>query len=180
MLWSDLKTKRSFTGAALLAGLFLLGACGFRPLYGTAEDGSSAFDELETVQVAPLPDRTGQRLHNLLRDRINPRGQPQAPKYILQITLSEDLENLAIEQDETATRANLKLSARFSLVSVEGGQVVFRGGSNSVNSYNIVDSQFATFVSERDARDRALRELSEDIRLRLATYFTRLKAEAGS
>lgn len=180
MLWSDLKARRRLTGAALIAGLLLLGACGFRPLYGTGADGSSAFDDLETVQVAPLPDRTGQRLHNLLRDRINPRGQPQAPRYVLQISLSEDLENLAIEQDETATRANLKLTARFRLRSVEGDEIVFRGVSNSVNSYNIVDSQFATFVSQRDARDRALRELSEDIRLRLATYFTRLKAEAES
>ena len=51
--------------------------------------------------------------------------------------------------------------------------MVFSGQSNSVNSYNIVDSQFATFISERDARERALRELSEDIRLRLATYFAR-------
>lgn len=157
---------------ALISGL-ALNACGFRPLYGESAQGASSFDRLETVQIAALPDRTGQQLHNLLRDRINPRGQPNAPEYVLRVFLSEQTEALAIDQDETATRANLRLSASFTLTRLEGEEVVFTGLSNSINSYNIVDSQFATFVSERDARERALRELSEDIRLRLATYFAR-------
>ena len=157
---------------ALVCGLALSG-CGFRPLYGEDEAGSSTFDSLETIQIAALSDRTGQQLHNLLRDRINPRGQPRSPEYVLRISLSETTENLAIAQDETATRANLRLSANFTLTELESNEVVMRGNSRSANSYNIVDSQYATFVSQNDARDRALRELSEDIRLRLATHFAR-------
>lgn len=164
------RPKMSLGILAVVAGLVLSG-CGFRPLYGERADSASSFDSLETVQIAALPDRTGQQLHNLLRDRINPRGQPRQPEYVLRIRLSEQTEALAIDQDETATRANLELSANFTLTRLDGNEVVFRGRSNSVNSYNIVDSQFATFVSQRDARERALRELSEDIRLRLATYF---------
>ncbi len=178
MSWRERRTGRA--GAPLLAVLLLaalgLGACGFRPLYGTAADGTSSFDDLETVQIDPLPDRVGQQLHNLLRDRINPRGQPREPRYVLRISLSERREALAIEEDETATRTNLRLSARFNLVELDSNAVVFKGFSNSINSYNIVESQFATYVSEQDARERALRELSEDIRLRLATYFSGLKA----
>ncbi len=157
---------------ALVCGL-VLGGCGFRPLYGEDEAGSSTFDSLETIQIAALPDRSGQQLHNLLRDRINPRGQPISPEYVLRISLSERTEELAIAEDETATRANLRLSANFTLTDVESNEVVMTGSSRSANSYNIVDSQYATYVSENDARERALRELSEDIRLRLATYFAR-------
>ena len=180
---SSLERRRARGAAARLAVLLLaalgLGACGFRPLYGTAADGTSSFDDLETVQIAPLPDRVGQQLHNLLRDRINPRGQPRTPKYVLRITLQERSERLAVEKDETATRTNLRLSARFNLLELDSDAVVFKGLSNSINSYNIVESQFATYVSEQDARERALRELSEDIRLRLATYFSGLKAAEG-
>ena len=176
MSWSELKgparPKVLLGVLALVSGLALSG-CGFRPLYGETAEGASSFDSLETVQIAALPDRTGQQLHNLLRDRINPRGQPNRPEYVLRIRLSEKTEALAIDEDETATRANLRLSATFTLTRLEGNEVVFKGRSNSIISYNIVDSQFATFVSERDARERALRELSEDIRLRLATYFAR-------
>ncbi len=176
MSWFEIQGRsRPQTLLAILAlgASLALGGCGFRPLYGETPEGTSSFDSLETVQIAALPDRTGQRLHNLLRDRINPRGQPNQPEYVLRVSLSERTEALAIDEDETATRANLELSANFTLTRLDGKEVVFRGRSNSVNSYNIVDSQFATFVSERDARDRALRELSEDIRLRLATYFGR-------
>ncbi len=157
---------------ALVCGL-ALSSCGFRPLYGEDEAGSSTFDSLETIQIAALPDRTGQQLHNLLRDRINPRGQPISPEYVLRIRLSETTESLAIAQDETATRANLRLSANFTLTQVGSNEVVMSGNARSSNSYNIVDSQYATYVSQNDARDRALRELSEDIRLRLASYFAR-------
>ena len=176
MSWSERmgpsRPKKVLVALALVSGL-ALNACGFRPLYGETSEGASSFDSLETIQIAALPDRTGQQLHNLLRDRINPRGQPNRPEYILRILLSEQTEALAIDEDETATRANLRLSASFTLTKLNGDEVVFTGLSNSINSYNIVDSQFATYVSQGDARERALRELSEDIRLRLATYFAR-------
>jgi len=167
-----LRPKAGLGFLALVCGLTLSG-CGFRPLYGEDEAGTSTFDSLETIQIAALPDRTGQQLHNLLRDRINPRGQPNRPVYVLRISLTEKTEKLAIAQDETATRANLRLSANFTLTKVKSSEVVMSGSSRSANSYNIVDSQYATYVSENDARDRALRELSEDIRLRLAIYFAR-------
>jgi len=167
-----LRPKAGLGLLALVCGLALSG-CGFRPLYGEDEAGSSTFDSLETIQIAALPDRTGQQLHNLLRDRINPRGQPNRPEFVLRIRLTEKTERLAIAQDETATRANLRLRANFTLTKVKSNEVVMKGKSNSANSYNIVDSQYATYVSRNDARDRALRELSEDIRLRLATFFAR-------
>ncbi len=175
---SSYECQRRLRRAAILGSLALvfglaLNGCGFRPLYGEDDEGSTTFEDLETVQIAAVGGRTGQQLHNLLRDRINPRGQPNRPEYVLKISLSEQTEVLAIQQDEIATRANLRLSARFTLTKLKDNAVVFRGLSNSINSYNIVDSQYATYVSGNDARERALRELSEDIRLRLATYFAR-------
>ena len=173
MSWCDALGRAARPGAALALALWL-GACGFEPLYARSEaTGLGTQDLLAQVRIAPIPDRVGQELHNLLRDRLNPRGQPVNPAYRLQIAVSEQTEELGIRKDETATRANLKVFANFVLSDARSGEALLSGRSRSFNSYNILESQFATLFSEADARSRALREISDEIRNRLAVYFTR-------
>jgi hypothetical protein len=50
-----------------------------------------------------------------------------------------------------------------------GNRGVFKGTVLSTNSYNVLDSGFATLSAEKDARNRALRSLAEEIRLRVGT-----------
>lgn len=174
MWWRERLREIIFAGLAV-ATLGLLSACGFQPLYGRAGPGEvRTRDHLASVRIAPLPDRVGQQLHNLLRDRINPKGQPANPNYTLRIKVTESLKELGIRKDETATRASLTVLADFELIDTQTSERVFDGRSRSFNSYNILESQFATLFSENDARDRALREISNDIRNRLALYFARI------
>jgi LPS-assembly lipoprotein len=164
----------------LLGTVALASACGFQPLYGRPADGGpSATDSFAQIRIAPLPDRIGQRMHNMLRDRLNPQGQPSAPDYQLEVRLREVIHELGIRKDETATRANLRLTANFTLSDARTGARLLSGESRSVNSYNILQSQFATLFSEDDARERSLRELSDDIRTRLGVYFARV-AKGGA
>jgi LPS-assembly lipoprotein len=74
--------------AALVAAAALLsmGACGFEPLYGKRADGTMVADELASVQVAVIADRSGQQLRNILLDRISRTGQPVDPRYQLAVT----------------------------------------------------------------------------------------------
>lgn len=171
---SDGARRRSRRQVVVAAGALLCGACGFRPLYGAAErggDGSQA--QLETVRIEPIANRTGQYLYNDLRDRLNPRGRPAAPRYVLSVELEEDRESLFFRQDETASRANLTLRARYVLRRVEDNAVVLRGESRSTSSFDVLATnvQFATVVSEEDARRRTARDLSETIATRLAVHF---------
>jgi len=160
---------------AIVLMAFGLSACGFQPLYSRSQDGSlSAAAHMATVRIAPLPDRIGQQLHNLLRDRLNPQGQPRDPAYELRIELVESRQELSIRKDETATRANLIITANFFLEEVASEGQVLRGLATSTNSYNILTSQFATTYAELDARKRGLREISDDIRTRLGIYFAGL------
>jgi len=162
--------------AIVLAGaLSVLAGCGFQPLYGKpgGASGIGATDQLAAVRVAPLPDRAGQQMHNLLRDRLNPQGQPIRPRYLLEVRLHELRENLGIRVDETATRANLTVVASFALRESGTGELLYRSDARSTNSFNILTSQFATDVAENDARERALRELADSIRTRLGIYFSR-------
>ena len=155
-------------------GLLCVTGCEVRPLYGERRDtGRSTADEIAQVEIKALPDRTGQQFNNLLRDRLNPRGLPAEPLYVLEIRLSETISELALRRDETATRANLKLRADYQLRRKDDKRVVLNGFAQSVNSYNILESQFATQIAEQNARERGLRELSDDIRARLAVYLLR-------
>ena len=151
----------------LLGAAVALSACGFKPLYGRSETQA-----LSPIRIAPLADRIGQQMHNLLRDRLNPDGQPRDPVYRLDVAIGEARQELGIRKDETASRANLILSASFTLHELESNRVLLQGRTSSVNSFNILTNQFATDFSEADARERALRELSDNIRVRLGIYFS--------
>jgi LPS-assembly lipoprotein len=151
--------------------MFLAG-CGFRPLHNVAQDsGTSPPESLAATRIQPLEGRVGQDLHNLLRDRLNPSGQPSKPAYLLEVELRKSTTELAIRKDETATRANLTMSADYKLRDFETKAVLLNSRSVSVNSYNILDALYATTVAEDDAVKRGLRELADEIRLRLAIYF---------
>lgn len=185
MWWS--RTRRGaapWRGVGLAVLLLALSqataGCGFRPMYARpGPDAEVPSDRLAAIRILPLPDRIGQQMHNLLRDRLNPGGQPDRPAYLLRVSLSESRVGLGIRKDETATRANLTVSAQYQLQEAETNRVLLRGRSSSTNSYNILENQFATIYSEADARKRALRELSDSIRTRLATYFSQAREEAS-
>lgn len=180
--------KRQWTAVLLGGALGLLlvagsvTGCGFQPLYAKPDESASIgpINDLAAVYVTPLRDRTGQIFHNYLRDRLNPRGLPADPAYVLQVNLTESTEQLAIRSDETATRANLRLRASFSLSRRDNQELLYSGVTNAITSYNILSSQFATYSSEQDARNRGLRELSDRVRLQLATFFNRARSDAAS
>lgn len=157
---------------ALLAAALLHG-CGFRPLYG--KDSADVTRSLAQVRVELIPDRNGQRLRNLLLDRINPAGEPARPAYALSVRISLSRTDLGIERDETATRAVMVLNAEYSLRDTANGKTLIEGTAQSTNSFNIVASDFATLSGETDAVERASREISDDIKTRLALYFRRTR-----
>jgi LPS-assembly lipoprotein len=146
--------------------------CGFRPVYAPAEAGEAiAADQLAAVRIEPLRDRAGQQFHNFLRDELNPTGQPIDPDFKLQVELSQRTEELAFRQDETATRANIIIQTAFVLRAADDDRVLYSGRVSSIHSYNILDEQYPTDIAAADALRRGLRELSQDIKLRLAVYF---------
>lgn len=164
-----------FRTVSLLACVLVLAACGFRPLYSGQADGEESA-ELAAVRVQPIADRVGQLLHNHLLDLINPRGRPPRPRYTLKIQVTEGIQHLAVRKSELSTRANLRLSASYSLLPTGGATPVMQGTSSVVSSYNILKADFATLIAEKDARARAAREVAQDIRARLAVYFQQRKA----
>ena len=157
--------------AALLLSMPLLGACGWHPLYGSADYGG-ARDELASVHITPIQNRTGQNLYNELRDRMNPEGQPADPKYDLVIGVQEESQQLLVQQDQTATRVNLNIYANYALYQRgnESTHPVLTGQSRAATTYDLLTNQFASVTSEADARRRGAVALANDISDRVAAY----------
>ena len=152
-----------------VAGVLLLTACGFQPLYGTGRD-ADASAQLAEVKIERIAERRGQILRNELLDRMNPRGEPARPSYRLAIDTAESLQGLGIREDDTATLARLTLTANFSLFDAATQESLLSGSATSINSYNISTSEFATDSAEADARRRGARDLAEDITARVAIF----------
>ena len=175
MSWS--RDRRDFIAAASSAALVLVSGCGFRPLYGSKSLGA-VDSQLAQVKIGIIPDRVGQQLHNYLLDRVNRKGRPKKPLYLLSVKVKIENVRQAFESNETATRAKLVFTASFELQEIATEKILLGNWARSVNSYNIVTSAISTRSAELDAIDRAAREVSEEIRSLLALYFQRRTAEA--
>jgi LPS-assembly lipoprotein len=162
----------SWSRRALLIGLAAasLAGCGFHPLYSGRLAGE--YDpELAAIKVAPIPDRQGQILAESLREKLNPRGVSIPVRYVLTVSLDVTRSDFGIQRDATSTRGEINVRALYTLDPATGAsQTLYAGRSRSVSSFNVLNDGYATQVAAEDARDRALKDLADDIFLNLELY----------
>ncbi|HWT97221.1 MAG TPA: LPS assembly lipoprotein LptE [Terriglobales bacterium] len=162
-------------GAAGLASL-TLSACGFHPMYGnpqaTGGAGGATGAKLAEVEIEPIADRIGQQLHNRLRDRMNPAGQPDKPNYRLQVTL--DQSDAVVSNGNGNIRHNtLTVTATYWLSPADNDKSYLMDRINSrVNvSYDTLDDPYNDIATRDDAQLRAIDQLADMITTRVAAYF---------
>lgn len=165
--------------AAIFALCLALAGCGFKPLYGGHATGAQTVMSSE-VEIGNIPDREGQRLRNLLIDRMYLDGRPASAPYLLTVSpLKATLTNLGIRKDATSTRAMLEVTATMLLTDRATGAVVLERQVRSVGGYNQLDNQFATLVSRESVNDLMLEEMSDTIVTEVALYFSRNRQAPG-
>lgn len=158
-----------------IATAIIVAGCGFRPMYATDDPGAGRVDvpsNLQNIFIPASRGRVEQLVYNNLRDRLNPLGVPRQPRFRLDYSVSVLKQPLAFAKDETATRQNVRVSVAFSLKNSSDNAVAFSGTVRALAAYNILRSQYATLAAEQNAEDRAIREVSDEIRLRIASYFS--------
>jgi LPS-assembly lipoprotein len=171
MSWSR-RSALVLSGAALLA----LAGCGFKPLY-RADDGRDAVPQFAEISIAQPDDRPSQQLRNHLLDMLTPRGTPDRPRYLLEYRITESIGSVFVLRSEEITRNNLQISVSGSLRDYQSGKTLYSMTATSQASYNLTTADYANLISEKNARERALRDAAEQIRLRLGNYFDRWEAE---
>lgn len=161
--------------------MVVLGGCGFHPLY--ARHGQAGYDpDLASIKVNTIKDRQGQILAIALRDGLNPRGARVPTRYTLDVALESTRQDIGIRPDGTASRSEIAMTARFVLKAgtATEGEVVLRGTTHSVSSFDVLTDDYATVVAQHNAEERTVHEVGDDILTRLELYVSKHRAAPAS
>lgn len=176
-MWS----RREFLRSLLLAGASAavaapLGGCGFRPIYGNAStvstsSGTRVDQQMAGIRIDAISNREGQQLHNALRDRFNPLGQPTDSAYTLGVSLTIRTYGALSKRDLSATRRNVELNAFYSLRD-NADKVVMTDRSTITTGYDEFDDPLNDISAYEDTIRRGTLQLAEQIRTRVAVHMT--------
>jgi LPS-assembly lipoprotein len=160
----------------------MVAAC-FQPLYGdrSVTGGSAlrealaavAVDQIVAAKGTPLARIAVETRNELLFD-LTGGGGSAAPTHKLTIKLIPS--KTAIIIDRTTLRAvdeNFGLDANYTLTELATGRTAVTGSAVTRVTYNIPGEQqrFARERGLRDAETRAAKQIADQIRSRLASYF---------
>lgn len=151
--------------ALLTAAAAGLSGCGFQPLYATNEtDAGVRTPGLRSIHLADLaapPTVSDQLSRNFARRAARAETSADA-LYDLRVEATEQSERLAVQIDASVTRFNYRLVGKYTLTNRKTGENL-TGEARSIASFNIVSSQYSTLFAENAAREKAARDLVEDI-----------------
>lgn len=153
--------------AAIALLLLALAGCGFEPMYGGGS-GTVLQADLSGIDVAPIPDRTGQTLQQNLSDQL---GGGNGTDYRLEVTLAQTDTGSGFRADEATTRINIMLTASYKLRRLSDDAILLDGQAKAFSAYDVVESEFATLTTRQDTLRGLAEELSRRISTRLASYF---------
>lgn len=152
----------------------LLAACGFSPMYSKQDNGHLDTD-LSVVAVSTVRGSLGEQLRMALEKDFNPTGRVATHKgYRLNAGLRYEKIPVVIEPDGSINRYNINIYSNYTLTRSADGTEIKKGTLKRTVSYNAVESDFATYVSEQDIIRRGIDDLSEDYRLMLGAYFRQM------
>jgi len=152
-----------------------LSGCGFRPVYG---DRGRVGTVLTSVDVAPIANRDGQILRNILLDRLRPGADASRELVVTFILMDQDL---GVNEGDKPSIKTLHGVARWRLLTrvADGRQ---RQDLSSVSrgavTYNILDNQYATERNRRAAGKAIADQIAAEIETQLMAYFGAQKEQA--
>ncbi|MEX0370523.1 MAG: LPS assembly lipoprotein LptE [Tateyamaria sp.] len=146
---------------AVLTLCLLLAACGFEPVYGPGGTGTALQNR---VQVDTPIDREGFLLVRQLEERLGRAGDPA---YALGVRLSVFEEARAIDPDGDLRRFHMIGQAEYTLKDLSTGAIVSANSVDNFVGYSATGTTVATLAAKRDATERLMTILADEIVLQL-------------
>ena len=84
--------------------------------------------------------------------------------------INEKKRDLDITMTSDTTRAQLTLSTAFKLIDFKRVETLVGHPVRSITSYNVLGGEFATRVTERNARDNAIEDIARQIERDVALF----------
>lgn len=156
-----------------------LSACTLEPMYGTFGPSSqpSVGSNLNNVEIPTIGGRIGIALRNELIFVFTGGGQQvENGRYKLDIALQENVTPTQYEQiSGRPTSALQYMSATYFLTDRVANKKVYQSRSFARTTYDQDIQRFASIRAARDAEDRAVKVLAQEIRNSLASYFAQAR-----
>jgi LPS-assembly lipoprotein len=185
MYWGkEIGGYRILVRAAVVLVLGALTTACFQPLYGsnTLPAGDSVRDKLAAIEVANIPAGNGHpearlavALRNALMYDFNNGAAPISPTHRLQVTtLSSGITTVIVDVSSGRPDSQVEaLNVYFTLTEIATGKVILATSTFARASFDIPGSaqRFAQQRAWRDAEDRAVAQVAESMRNRLASFF---------
>ena len=138
-----------------------LAACGFTPVYAPGGSGSALRGQIR----ADAPNtRLGFEMVARLEDRL---GRGDAAQYDLSYVITTEQSGLAITGADDITRVNITGTLRYAVVARGTEQPVTSGEVSTFTAYSTTGSPVATAAARRDAEDRLMIALADQMVSRL-------------
>jgi len=146
-----------------LAACVVTAACGFEPVYapggsGAALNGNVALSAPNTTESYLLVQNLEQRLG---------RSATSGGEYNLDVSVATVIQAAAITTTNETNRYSIDGRADYTLRSNATGQVLASGTVNDFVGYSAAGSTVSTLANERDAKERLMVILSDQIINRL-------------
>lgn len=154
-----------------VAALVLTG-CGYRPMYGSSATSPGVAGSLASITIPEASDRPGQLVRNELISSMQ-TGKGTEDRYLLNLTTTLADNGVIQKQQPAVTRQAILITTTYELVDKTSGTVVTKGTTFSRVAYDVIRQPFADLQAEKDATERAAREVGADIRTRLAAFFAK-------
>ena len=169
-------------GVALLAAASLASACTVRPLYSDAASTTgalpSATADLKSIAIEPVDTRYAQQVRNNLIFYFNGgSGQPADAKYKMKLIVTEELikeASVSVDNENRPTAASLYMTGAYIITEPASGKEIAKGVRTIPAHYDQPSQEFANLRANRDAENRAARELAELLRLDIAQKLAKL------
>jgi LPS-assembly lipoprotein len=177
MLSREMKRKfaAQMLGAAALVALSSLSGCQVRPLYsaGVTTFSSSPSNGALSVSVNEVTSRYAQQVRNHLIFALSGgAGEPASAAYKLELGVTKRVTTVAVITPRTGesrpTAGAVVLASNYTISDAVTGSQVASGSREVTASFDSPRQQFAQLRAERDAEDRAARELAEALKLAIA------------
>lgn len=155
---------------AAMAALPLASCADYRPLYGSSGATAGVAVELSGISVAEQKTRAGQLVRNELMSVMRGGGSND---FVLELLPQESTRKISDPVGEKRERFRYTLKMNYALHQAGSKTVVSEGIAFSNVSYDTVEQPVSDLQAAENARLRASKEVSEEIRLRLAAYFSK-------
>ena len=157
--------------ALAVSSLIALAGCQVRPLYGAGPSGAAALSQ--PIAVNEVTSRYAQEVRNHLIFLLNGgAGEPAEAAYKLELGVTKRVTTVASITPATGesrgTAGAVVLASNYTISDAVTGSQVASGSREITASFDRPAQQFAQLRAERDAEDRAARELAEALKLAIA------------